>query len=60
MSDLASAPLTAPNKWSQYMLEIYMSRKGPQPLGTVVFDEIEQRAQEKLKEYPGTSNRDQP
>jgi len=35
------------------MLEIYRSRKGPQPLGTVSFDEIEAKAKEKLKEYPG-------
>lgn len=37
------------------MIEVYMSRKGPQPLGTVVSDEIEARAKEKLKEYPGES-----
>jgi hypothetical protein len=35
------------------MLGVYASRKGPQPLGTVSFDEIEERAKEKLKEYPG-------
>jgi len=35
------------------MLSIYTSKRGPQPLGTVAFDEIEERAKEKLKEYPG-------
>ncbi|KXN80613.1 hypothetical protein AN958_09423 [Leucoagaricus sp. SymC.cos] len=45
--------LTAPGKWSSWMLGVYVSRKGPQPLGTVVFDEIEERAREKLKQYPG-------
>ncbi|KAF5360870.1 hypothetical protein D9756_004946 [Leucocoprinus leucothites] len=53
MSYLPTDPLTAPGKWSSYMLGVYISRKGPQPLGTVVPDEIEERAKEKLKEYPG-------
>ncbi|KAG5645461.1 hypothetical protein DXG03_006006 [Asterophora parasitica] len=44
---------TKPGQWSSYMLGIYMSRKGPQPLGTVVFDEIEEKAKEMLKDYPG-------
>jgi len=35
------------------MFSIYTSSRGPQPLGTVVFDDIEERAKEKLKEYPG-------
>ncbi|KAF7768542.1 hypothetical protein Agabi119p4_7785 [Agaricus bisporus var. burnettii] len=35
------------------MIGIYMSRRGPQPLGTVEYDKIEQRAQDKLKDYPG-------
>ncbi|KAF8073589.1 oxidoreductase [Lyophyllum atratum] len=39
--------------WSSYMLGIYISRKAPQPLGTVVFEEIEEKAKEKLKDYPG-------
>jgi hypothetical protein len=30
-----------------------MGRKGPQPLGTVVFEEIEEKARETLKGYPG-------
>jgi hypothetical protein len=49
----ASAPSSNGNKWSQYMTEIYASRKKPQPLGTVVHDEIEIRARDKLKDYPG-------
>ena len=32
------------------MLQIYHGRRGPQPLGTVVFEEIEAKAREKLKE----------
>lgn len=35
------------------MLELYSSRKAPQPLGTVSFDQIEAMAKEKLKEYGG-------
>lgn len=53
MWDHPTDALTAPGKWSSYMLGVYASRKGPQPLGTVSFDEIEERAKEKLKEYPG-------
>jgi len=34
------------------MLGIYRSRKGPKPLGTVSFEEIEAKAREKLKDYP--------
>ncbi|KAJ3518175.1 hypothetical protein NLJ89_g19 [Agrocybe chaxingu] len=41
------------NPWSAYMLDIYRSRRGPQPLGTVVFEEIEAKAREKLKDYGG-------
>ena len=33
------------------MLEVYFNRRGPQPLGTVVFEEIEVKAREKLKDY---------
>jgi hypothetical protein len=32
------------------MMEIYHGRRGPQPLGTVVFEEIEAKAREKLKD----------
>ncbi|KAJ6584367.1 oxidoreductase [Mycena capillaripes] len=39
--------------WSGYMLGLYRSRKAPQPLGTVVFEEIEAKAKETLKDYPG-------
>ena len=35
------------------MIEIYTGRHGPQPLGTVVFEEIEAKAREKLKDYGG-------
>lgn len=35
------------------MVEVYNSRRPPQPLGTVVFEEIEEKAREKLKDYPG-------
>ena len=41
------------NPWSTYMGEIYCGRRGPQPLGTVVFEEIEAKAREKLKNYEG-------
>ena len=36
------------------MIGVYAGRRGPQPLGTVVFDEIEAKAREKLKNYGGT------
>ncbi|KAJ7601429.1 oxidoreductase [Mycena polygramma] len=39
--------------WNGYMRSLYLSRKAPQPLGTVVFDEIEAKAKEALKDYPG-------
>ncbi|KAJ7119838.1 oxidoreductase [Mycena epipterygia] len=39
--------------WSSYTLTVYQGRKGPQPLGTVDVDEIEAKAKEKLKDYPG-------
>ncbi|KAF7288985.1 Fmn dependent [Mycena indigotica] len=39
--------------WSGYMLSVYAGRQGPGPLGTVVFEEIEAKAKEKLKDYPG-------
>ncbi|KAF8817057.1 oxidoreductase [Phlegmacium glaucopus] len=41
------------NPWSSYMLGVYGGRCGPQPLGTVVFEEIEAKAREKLKDYGG-------
>ena len=44
------------NPWSTYMLEIYGGRRGPQPLGTVNFDKLEQLAIEKLKQWPGMSS----
>jgi len=39
---------------------IYRSRQGPQPLGTVVFEDIEAKAKEKLKDYPGKHHRLRP
>ncbi|KAJ7505860.1 oxidoreductase [Mycena galericulata] len=39
--------------WGGYMVEIYRGRKGVPPLGTVVFEEIEAKAKEKLKDTPG-------
>ncbi|KAF9265200.1 oxidoreductase [Marasmius fiardii PR-910] len=42
-----------PDPWSAYMRGIYLSGKPPEPLGTVVYKEIEQKAREKLKDYPG-------
>ncbi|KAJ7124608.1 oxidoreductase [Mycena crocata] len=36
------------------MLSVYVGRRGPQPLGSVVFEELEAKAKEKLKDYPGT------
>jgi lactate 2-monooxygenase len=50
MTDPAKPPA---NPWSTYMLELYSSRKAPQPLGTVSFDQIEAMAKEKLKDYGG-------
>jgi hypothetical protein len=41
------------NPWSSYMIDIYSGRHGPQPLGTVSFEEIEAKAREKLKDYGG-------
>ncbi|KAG6816798.1 hypothetical protein H0H87_002767 [Tephrocybe sp. NHM501043] len=48
-----AAESTNAGKWSSYGLSIYIGRKGPEPLGTVVFEEIEEKAREKLKDYPG-------
>jgi len=38
------------------MTEVYRGRRGPQPLGTVAFEEIEEKAHKKLKDqgYEGT------
>ncbi|TFK27676.1 oxidoreductase [Coprinopsis marcescibilis] len=41
------------NPWKSYLGEIYSSRRPPQPLGTVSFDEIERKAKEKLQDIPG-------
>jgi hypothetical protein len=41
------------NPWKAFLSEVYLSGKPPYPLGTVSPAEIEERAQEKLKEYPG-------
>ncbi|KAF5356689.1 hypothetical protein D9758_013753 [Tetrapyrgos nigripes] len=48
-------PLLEANQiqWGKYMLDIYIGQQGPQPLGTVVFEEIEEKAREKLKQWPG-------
>ena len=35
------------------MLEVYLGRRGPQPLGTVSFEELEENARERLKNYGG-------
>ena len=41
--------------WSSYNLQIYASRKGP-PLGTLLFNELEEKAREKLKNHPSELN----
>ncbi|KAJ7776792.1 oxidoreductase [Mycena maculata] len=41
------------SKWGPYMVGVYRGRQGVPPLGTVVFEEIEAKAKEKLKDYPG-------
>lgn len=43
----------APQIWNQYMREVYWNRKGPEALGTVSIDDIEEKAKERLKDYPG-------
>jgi lactate 2-monooxygenase len=43
----------AQSPWSGYMVSVYRGRQGTQPLGTVDFEEIEAKAKEKLKDYPG-------
>ncbi|KAJ7479719.1 oxidoreductase [Mycena latifolia] len=49
---MAANPNTQ-SPWSGYMLSVYLGRKGAQPLGSVAFEEIEAKAKEKLKDYPG-------
>ena len=49
-------PTAGGNPWSSYMLDLYRSRQAPQPLGTVVFEEIEAKAKEKLKDNGGASS----
>jgi lactate 2-monooxygenase len=53
MADSQSTSTPGKSKWSPYMLQLYASRKGPEPLGTVDFEEIEAKAKEKLKDYGG-------
>jgi hypothetical protein len=50
---MALIPEPAKNPWSSYMAEIYLGRRGPQPLGTVIYEEIEELAREKLKDHQG-------
>jgi lactate 2-monooxygenase len=50
MSESISLPIIP---WNQYMLDLYRSQKPPVPLGTVAFEEIEEKAREKLKDYKG-------
>ncbi|KAH9480377.1 putative lactate 2-monooxygenase PB1A11.03 [Psilocybe cubensis] len=47
------AILPGGNPWSSYMPDVYRGRVGPQPLGTVIFEEIEAKAKEKLKDHEG-------
>lgn len=41
------------NPWSSYISEIYNSGRPPHPLGTVVPEEIEEKARERLKHQRG-------
>ncbi|KAI0088638.1 oxidoreductase [Irpex rosettiformis] len=43
---------TIAKPWSSYMLDIYVTRKGP-ALGTLYMHELEEKAREKLKDLPG-------
>ncbi|PPQ63602.1 hypothetical protein CVT24_004462 [Panaeolus cyanescens] len=45
-----AAIVDSTNPWGSYALQLYASRKAPQPLGTVLFEEIEAKAKEKLKD----------
>ncbi|CAK5284474.1 unnamed protein product [Mycena citricolor] len=42
--------------WATFTSSLYLHGKGPQALGTVSFEEIEQKAKEALKDYPGNCN----
>jgi hypothetical protein len=53
MSSTLIPAASSDNPWKTYMGEIYTSRKPPQPLGTVKFEEIEAQAKDKLKDIPG-------
>ncbi|KAK7050535.1 Fmn dependent [Favolaschia claudopus] len=44
---------TADHAWSTYMLDVYRGRKGVPPIGTAVFEELEAKAKDTLKDYPG-------
>ncbi|KAF7324063.1 Fmn dependent [Mycena kentingensis (nom. inval.)] len=48
-----ATPPKPENLWSSYMLSVYAGRRGPGPLGTVVFEEIEEKARETLKKHGG-------
>lgn len=41
------------NSWTNFKIQLYTSRKAPDPLGTVSFEEIEQKAREALKDNIG-------
>jgi len=45
----------SPYPWDQWIVSVFRGGKGPQPLGTVVFEEIEELAKEKMKDNPGLS-----
>jgi hypothetical protein len=55
-SSEAAPALIEPYPWSQWMIGVYRGGKGPQPLGTVIYEEIEEQAKEKLKDYPGLTS----
>lgn len=54
MSQLTKVEDISPYEWHKWHVGVYASGKGPQPLGTVDFDELERRAKEKLEKYPGS------
>ncbi|KAJ7355642.1 oxidoreductase [Mycena albidolilacea] len=41
-----------PRIWSSFIQSTYLTRQPPQPLGTILADEIETKAKEKLKDHP--------
>ncbi|KNZ73304.1 hypothetical protein J132_07845 [Termitomyces sp. J132] len=49
---MSTVDLKDSEQWSSYVTGIYTSRRGPKPLGTVSFEEIKEKAREKLKDYP--------